>query len=68
MKKSKNYKNLQMSIFDFCEDVIDINAIPVKEYILVVKHPEPDCIATEFLRNAKDLLIKKETYHHGNTN
>lgn len=57
--------NNQMTIFDFCEDVINIMQIPVKQYILVVKHPEPDCIASEFTRNAKDLLIKKETYHHG---
>lgn len=67
MKKSNNYKRLQMTIFDFCPDVININAIPIHQYTLVVKHPEPDCIATEFTRNAKDLLIKKETYHHGNT-
>lgn len=60
-------KNHQLTIFDFCDDVINVLEIPIKQYVLVVKHPEPDCIATEFTRNAKDLLIKKETYHHGNT-
>ena len=61
-------KNHQLTIFDFCDDVINVLEIPIKQYVLVVKHPEPDCIATEFTHvMQKDLLIKKETYHHGNT-
>lgn len=68
MKNMKNKsKSTQLTIFDFCDDVINILEIPIKQYTLVVKYPAPDSIATEFTRNAKDLLIKKETYHRGNT-